>query len=91
MKLFAVTLAALGLAASAIATAPTAEAHKRSYHHKHKYKSGSWHRARNRHRFSRRDYNRLPIRVTRPPNTGHYIHQDFPLWAARAFQPSNKR
>ena len=40
---------------------------------------------------ARRNVDRLPISVTRPPNTGHYIHQDYPLWAARAFQPTRSR
>ena len=44
-----------------------------------------------RRRFTKREYDRLPIRVTRPGNTGHYTFQDFPHWAARAFQPHRTR
>lgn len=40
----------------------------------------------NYHRLTKRQRDTLPISVTRPPNARHYIHQDFPLWAARAFQ-----
>jgi hypothetical protein len=39
-----------------------------------------------RRRFTKRQYDRLPIRTTRPGNTGHYTFQDFPHWAARAFE-----
>jgi hypothetical protein len=38
-----------------------------------------------------RDYDRAPIRVTRPPGTSHYIYQDYPEWAARAFQRPQDR
>jgi hypothetical protein len=44
-----------------------------------------------RRRFSKREYDRLPIRTTRPDNTGHYTFQDFPHWAARAFQRPDTR
>jgi len=39
-----------------------------------------------RRRFTKRQYDRLPIRTTRPGNTGHYKFQDYPHWAARAFE-----
>jgi hypothetical protein len=39
-----------------------------------------------RRRFTKREYDRLPIRTTRPGNTSHYTYQDFPHWAARAFE-----
>jgi hypothetical protein len=59
---------------------------------RHAKKSGKSYLGHGRRRhFSRRDYDRLPIRITRPPNTSHYIYQDFPLWAAHAFQPHHKR
>lgn len=40
---------------------------------------------------TRRDYDRLPIRVTHPPNAGWYTYDNYPLWAARAFQPHYDR
>jgi hypothetical protein len=46
---------------------------------------------RSRRGFTKREYDRLPIRITRPGNTGHYTYQDFPHWAARAFQPHRTR
>ncbi|MEL6622599.1 MAG: hypothetical protein AAFY27_00645 [Pseudomonadota bacterium] len=42
-------------------------------------------------RFSQRDLDRLPVRVTRPDNSGKLIFDGYPLWAARAFQPAQKR
>lgn len=52
------------------------------------YKSKKHRHAHHKSRtYSRRDYDRLPIRVTRPPNAGWYIYDNYPLWAARAFQP----
>jgi len=41
--------------------------------------------------YSRRDIDRLPIRITQPPGAGHYIYDNYPLWAARAFQPTWNR
>ncbi|MFY0614715.1 MAG: hypothetical protein JXQ99_24515 [Hyphomicrobiaceae bacterium] len=85
MKTLIIALAATGVA---LAAAPT-ESFAGSKHYK---KQGKSYLGRTHHRrFGRRDYNRLPIRVTRPPNTGHYVYQDFPLWAARAFQPRRTR
>lgn len=48
----------------------------------------SYHRPRT---YTRRDYDRLPIRVTHPPNAGWYTYDNYPLWAARAFQPHYDR
>lgn len=85
MKMLIIALAATGVA---LAAAPSESAAAG----KHYKKSGKSYQGRtHRKRFTRRDYNRLPIRVTRPPNTGHYIYQDYPLWAARAFEPRRTR
>jgi hypothetical protein len=62
------------------------ESQARSY----KFK-GHVHAGKHLKRLTQHQLDTLPIRVTRPPNTGHYIHQDFPLWAARAFQPTRSR
>ena len=85
MRTLIIALAVTGVALAAAPTASIAGT-------KHYKKGGKPHVSRShRRRFSRRDYNRLPIRITRPPNTSHYIYQDYPLWAARAFQPRRSR
>ncbi|MBU2534192.1 MAG: hypothetical protein KKB37_15735 [Alphaproteobacteria bacterium] len=82
MKVFILALSAAGLVMTGLA--PASEAGSKSYRgHKHKY-AGERHRLR---RYSQRDLDRLPISVTRPPGTGHYTFQGYPLWAARAHQP----
>ena len=50
-----------------------------------------WQRQSRRRRFTRRELNTLPIHITRPPGTGHYVFDDYPAWAARAFQPHFNR
>jgi len=52
---------------------------------------GSKHHSLRWKRFTKRQLATLPIHVTRPPNTGHYIYQNYPVWAARAFQPIQSR
>ena len=85
MKTLIIALAAAGVA---LAGAPTDSfAGKKQY--KKSGKSYLGHSQ--RRRFTQRDYNRLPIRVTRPPNARHYKYQDYPLWAARAFEPRDSR
>lgn len=42
-------------------------------------------------RFTRREIDTLPIRITNPPGTSHYVFDDYPAWAARAFQPNLNR
>ena len=85
MKTLIIALAAAGVA---LAGAPT-DAFAGKKHYKNSGKSYLGHSK--RRRFTQRDYDRLPIRITRPPNSAHYIYQDYPLWAARAFQPPNRR
>ena len=85
MKTLIIALAAAGVA---LAGAPTDSfADKRQY--KKSGKSYLGHSQ--RRRFTQRDYDRLPIRVTRPPNSSHYKYQNYPLWAARAFEPRDSR
>ncbi len=81
MKTLIIALAALAIAIPALPS--SADAASRKYRKASKSHAG-YHRKR---RFTQREIDRLPIRITRPPNTGHYQFQDFPLWAARAFQP----
>ena len=85
MKLILSAAIATGLIMTGVAAAPSEAEAKSKRHFAKKHSSRKW------RRFSRREINRLPIRVTRPPNASHYIHQDFPLWAARAFQPTRNR
>jgi len=40
-----------------------------------------------RRRFTQREIDRLPVSVTRPPNSARLQFQGYPLWAAEAFQP----
>lgn len=89
MKTLIIALAATGVALAAVPTASIAG----TKHYKKHYKKGSKSHVRRSHRrrFTRRDYDRLPISITRPPNTSHYVHQGYPLWAARAFQPRRSR
>ena len=85
MKTLIIALAAAGVA---LAGAPTDSfAGKKQFKKSGKSYLGRTHRK----RFSKRDIDRLPIRVTRPPNTGHYFYQDYRLWAAHAFQPRQNR
>ena len=80
MKTLIIALAAAGVA---LAGAPTDSfAGKKQF--KKSGKSYLGHSP--RRRFTQRDYDRLPIRVTRPPNSARYRFQDYPLWAARAFE-----
>jgi hypothetical protein len=83
MKTLLVALATTGLLITAWPQA--SEAGKKGYRSHNKSKASRSYRY--KRRYSRRDYDRLPISVTRPPNTGHYTFQGHPLWAARAFQP----
>ena len=85
MKTLIIAIAAAGFSLTALPG--TSEAGAKKYRHAGK----SHHRKHYRRRFSRRDYNRLPISVTRPPNTAHYVHRGYPLWAARAFEPRSTR
>ncbi|MFT5507494.1 MAG: hypothetical protein ACI89J_000558 [Hyphomicrobiaceae bacterium] len=85
MKTLIIAIAAAGFSLTALPS--TSEAGAKKYRHAGK----SYHRKNHRRRFSRHDYNRLPISVTRPPNTGHYTYQGYPLWAARALQPRSNR
>ena len=76
----------LGLAAL-MATSAAAEAGPRHKSNWKKYgaygeRSERYHRG-----FTRREFDRLPIRITKPDNARHYIYQDYPYWAAHAFQP----
>jgi len=76
--------ASLGMASSkAVAQSPSRE---RSYD---EYRDRRDHRP--RRYYTRRERDRLPIRITRPPGTGHYTYDDYPEWAARAFQPNLNR
>lgn len=83
MKTLLAALATTGLLITA--WPQVSEAGKKSYRSHSKSKVGRSHHY-NR-RYTHRDYDRLPISVTRPPNTGHYMNQGYPLWAARAFEP----
>ena len=38
-------------------------------------------------RFTQRELDQLPIRITKPDNMSHYIYQDYPAWAAEAMEP----
>lgn len=85
MKTLIIALAATGVALAAAPSESVAG-------NKHYKKSGKSYVGRtHRRRFTRREYDRLPISVTRPPNTSHYFYQDYPHWAARAFQPRQNR
>lgn len=91
MKASAAIAASAVLLAALIGFAPTHVAAK-SPTRKH------WaddHRDRRHHtarrRFTQRERDRLPIRITQPPGTGHYVFDDYPEWAARAFQPNLNR
>lgn len=76
--------------AGIIAVSATAEAAgrhkskwKRGYYAEREYRGGyGSHR-----RFTKREYDRLPIRITRPDNMRHYVYQNYPAWAAEAMQP----
>jgi hypothetical protein len=85
MKHFIIAMASASLLLTAFP--PVSEAASKNYR-----KSGKSYLGGPRIRgFSQRDIDRLPVRVTRPPNTGHYIYKDYPYWAARAFQPALDR
>lgn len=73
-------------AASSQAVAQSSPSRERSYD---EYRDRRDHRP-HRH-YTQRERDRLPIRITRPPGTGHYIYDDYPEWAARAFQPNLSR
>lgn len=88
MKTLIIALAAAGLMTAALPQA-SADAGPRKYRDADRSSLGRL-TQRERRRL-RRQRSNLPIRITRPPNTGHYIHQDYPLWAARAFQPTRSR
>ena len=85
MKTLIIAIAAAAFSLTALPHASEAGAKK------HRYAGKSYLRQSHRQRLSRRDYDRLPIRITRPPNTAHYTFQDYPHWAARAFQPLRNR
>jgi hypothetical protein len=87
MKILITTLAAAAVILGA--SLSETEAGSRSYN-KHQ-KSGVSRPNPSYKHYNRRDYDRLPIRVTRPPNTGHYTFQDYPEWSARALEPSRTR
>jgi hypothetical protein len=87
MKILITTLAAAAVILSA--SLSETEAGSRSYS-KHQ-NSGVSRSNPSYKRYSRRDYDRLPIRVTRPPNTGHYTFQGYPEWSARALEPARTR
>lgn len=36
---------------------------------------------------TRREYDQLPIRITKSDNMRHYVYQNYPAWAAEAMQP----
>lgn len=83
MKTLLVALAATGLAITAFPQ--SSDAHSKKYH-----KYGKHHASHYSHRrYSKRDYDRLPLNRTNAPNTGAYQYRDFPLWAARAFAPND--
>ena len=84
MKALVIAAAAAGILSAGFVTASEANSRHSAYASKTQ-QNGKF------RRFSKREVNRLPIRVTRPPNAGHYTHKDFPLWAARAFQPTLDR
>lgn len=85
MKTLVIAFAVTGLALAAFPQ--TSQAQSKKYYKYSKNQSySSYGRSR---RYSRRDYNRLPIDVTGAPNTGAYQYRDFPLWAARAFAPND--
>ena len=81
MKTLIIAIAAAAFSLTALPS--TSEAGAKKY----RLAGKSFHRNNQRRRFSRRAVNRLPIRLTRPPNTSRYIYRGYPLWAARAFQP----
>ena len=71
------------------ATAEAASRHKGKQHWKRgayveRNYEGSY---RSQRRFTKREYDRLPIRITKPDNMRHYVYQDYPAWAAEAMQP----
>ncbi len=61
--------------------AATAEAHKSGY----KTKSVEPHAGRSNLGFNKQPHDRRSAVGT------HYTHQEYPIWAARAFQPPNDR
>jgi hypothetical protein len=91
MKIAVATIAsALLLAGFASGAVTQASAHgwsKKRWNDDYRYRR---HRA-ERHRFTQRELDTLPIRITQPPDTSHYVYDDYPVWAARAFQPNYNR
>lgn len=85
MKTLLIAFAATGLALAAFPQTSEAQS-KKSYKYEKSQSQTYYGRSR---RYSKRDYDRLPIRVTGAPNTGAYQYRDFPLWAARAFAPND--
>lgn len=78
--------------AALIAFSAIAEAKPRGK--KAKWKGGSYaersydvYRSGPRRGFTQGEFDRLPIRITKPDNARHYIYQNYPYWAAHAMEP----
>jgi len=86
----------VGLAITGISLAPVEARSPKSKYWKSQGAKSKHHYTRNhrrhlgwRHRDERRRY--LPLRITQEPNAGHYIYDNYPYWAAKAFQPNWER
>jgi len=83
--------AAIALATPAIVPVADAEAHAWKKRHTHKHSAHRHRGSHGRRHFTQREIDTLPVRITRPPGTSHYIYDDYPAWAARAFErPQNR-
>jgi hypothetical protein len=85
MKTLIIAIAAAGFSLTALPG--TSEAGAKKYRHAGK----SHHRKNYRRRYTSRDYDRLPISVTNPPNSSRLRFRGYPLWAARALESSRNR